>query len=72
MYTGLNLPNAYHLVCIKEGGEWKMIFQCKIGSFKYNVIPFDLTITPAAFQSFMNDIFADVREDFVVVYLDVL
>jgi hypothetical protein len=40
------------------------------GSFEYNVIPFGLTNAPAAFQSFMNDIFADVRDDFVVVYLD--
>jgi hypothetical protein len=34
------------------------------------MIPFGLTNAPAAFQSFMNDIFADVRDDFVVVYFN--
>jgi hypothetical protein len=34
------------------------------------MIPFGLTNTPAAFQSFMNDIFAYVCDDFLVVYLD--
>jgi hypothetical protein len=57
-------------VRIKAGDEWKMTFRCKFGSFEYNVIPFGLTNAPAAFQSFMNNIFADVRDEFVVVYLD--
>jgi hypothetical protein len=70
IYTRLDLPDAYHLVRIKEGDEWKTTFHCKFGSFEYNVIPFGLTNAPAAFQSFMNDIFANVRDDFVVVYLD--
>jgi hypothetical protein len=56
IYTSLDLPNVYHLVCIKEGDEWKMI-RCKFGSFEYNIIPFGLTNT-------------DVRDNFVVVYLD--
>jgi hypothetical protein len=58
IYTPLDLPDKSHLVCIKEGGEWKTTFCCKFGSFEYNV-PFGLTNAPAAFQSFMNDIFAD-------------
>jgi hypothetical protein len=70
IYTCLDLPDAYHLVRIKAGDEWKTTFRCKFGSFEYNVIPFGLTNAPAAFQSFMNDIFADVRDKFVVVYLD--
>jgi hypothetical protein len=57
-------------VRIKAGDEWITTFRCKFGSFEYNVIPFGLTNTPAAFQSFMNDIFADVLDEFVVVYLD--
>jgi hypothetical protein len=57
-------------VHIKAGDEWKTTFCCKFGSFEYNVIPFGLTNAPTAFQSFMNDIFADIRDEFVVVYLD--
>jgi hypothetical protein len=47
-----------------------MMFSCNFSSFEYNIISFGLTNAPAAFQSFMNDIFPDVRDDFVVVYLD--
>jgi hypothetical protein len=46
------------------------MFLCKFSSFEYNVIPFGLTNASATFQSFMNDIFADVRDEFIVVYLD--
>jgi hypothetical protein len=70
IYTCLNLPDAYHLVCIKEGDEWKMTFHCKFGYFEYNVIPFELTNSLAAFQSFMNNIFADVQDEFVAVNLN--
>jgi hypothetical protein len=47
-----------------------MIFHYSFGCFEYNVIPFGLINALAAFQSFMNDIFADVWEEFVVVYLN--
>jgi hypothetical protein len=70
IYTHLDLPDAYHLVRIKAGDEWKTTFCCKFGSFEYNVIPFGLTNAPAAFQSFMNNIFVDVCDEFVVVYLN--
>jgi len=34
------------------------------------VIPFGLSNAPLAFQRFMNDIFSDVLDVFVVIYLD--
>jgi hypothetical protein len=33
-------------------------------------MPFRLTNAPATFQHFMNDVFKDMTDDFVVVYLD--
>ena len=60
----------YHLVRIQEGDKWKTTFQTKYGSFKWKVMPFDLTNAPGAFQRFMNDIFADMLDVCVVVYLD--
>ena len=33
-------------------------------------MPFGLTNTPAAFQRFMNDVFSDLLDVCVVVYLD--
>ncbi|QRW22406.1 Retrotransposable element Tf2 protein [Rhizoctonia solani] len=42
----------------------------KYGLFKYLVMPFGLTNAPAAFQHFMNDLFRDLIDVTVVIYLD--
>ena len=64
------LRHAYHLVRIYEGDEWKTTFHTRYGSFEWLVVPEGLTNAPAAFQRFMNDIFADMLDVCVVVYLD--
>ncbi|KAF8733245.1 hypothetical protein RHS02_07386, partial [Rhizoctonia solani] len=55
---------------IKEGDEWKTAFRTKHGLFKYLVMPFGLTNAPAAFQHFMNNLFRDLIDITVVIYLD--
>ncbi|QRW22942.1 Retrotransposable element Tf2 protein [Rhizoctonia solani] len=54
----------------KEGDEWKTAFRTKYGLFEYLVMPFGLTNAPAAFQHFMNDLFRDLIDVTVVIYLD--
>src|ERR1700759_446338 len=66
----IDLKHAYHLVRIAEGDEWKTAFRTRYGSFEWLVMPFGLTNAPSAFQRFMNDIFADMLDVCVVVYLD--
>ena len=68
--TRLDLPDAYHLVRIKEGDEWKTAFRSKFGLYHYNVVSFGLSNAPSAFQYFMNDIFSDLLDVTVVIYLD--
>ena len=70
MYTKINLWHTYHLVHLAEGDEWKTAFWTHYRSFKWCVVPFGLTNAPAAFQHFMNDIFADLLDVCVVIYLD--
>ncbi|KAF8694100.1 hypothetical protein RHS03_08246, partial [Rhizoctonia solani] len=53
-----------------EGDEWKTAFRTKYGLFEYLVMPFGLTNAPAAFQHFMNDLFRDLIDVTVVIYLD--
>ncbi len=43
VFTKLDLRNAYHLVSIREGGEWKTAFNTPTGHFEYWVLPFGLT-----------------------------
>ena len=70
VYTKIDLRHAYHLVRIREGDEWKTTFRTRYGSFEWRVMPEGLTNAPASFQHFMNDIFADMLDVCVVVYLD--
>jgi hypothetical protein len=70
VYTKIDLWHVYHLVRIAKGNEWKTTFRTQYGSFEWLVMPFGLTNAPAAFQRFINDIFQDLLDDCVIVYLD--
>ena len=70
VYSKIDLCHAYHLVCIADGDEWKTAFRTHYGSFKWSVMPFGLTNTPAVFQRFMNNIFFDILDVCVIIYLD--
>ncbi|KAJ8469582.1 hypothetical protein ONZ51_g8881 [Trametes cubensis] len=70
IYTKIDLRHAYNLVRIAPGDEWKTAFRTRYGSFEWLVMPFGLSNAPAAFQRFVNDIFADMLDVCVIVYLD--
>ena len=70
VYSKIDLCHAYHLVHITNGDEWKTAFRIHCRSFEWSVLPFSLTNAPAAFQWFMNDIFSDLLDVCVVIYLD--
>uniref|UniRef100_A0A8C5MLK4 Gypsy retrotransposon integrase-like protein 1 n=1 Tax=Leptobrachium leishanense TaxID=445787 RepID=A0A8C5MLK4_9ANUR len=70
IFTKIDLCRAYNLVRMREGDEWKTAFRSRYGHFEYLVMPFGLCNAPAAFQHFLNDIFRDVLDTFLVVYLD--
>jgi hypothetical protein len=69
-YTKIDLRSGYYLVRVAEGDEWKTAFRTRYGSFEWCVVPMGLTNAPAAFQRFMNDIFKDLIDKNVIVYLD--
>ncbi len=70
IFSRLDLRNAYHLVRIKEGDEWKKAFNTPLGHFEYLIVPFGLTNAPAVFQAFINDVLRDMLDRFIFVYLD--
>ncbi len=70
IFTKLDLRNAYHLVRIREGDEWKTAFNTPKGHYEYQVMPFGLVNAPAVFQALINDVLRDMLDKFVFVYLD--
>ena len=62
-------------ICCKSGHDFGKYVSCLTaigcyGSFNFMVMHFRLTNAPATFQRFMNTIFTDLLDCFVVVYLD--
>jgi len=70
-FTKLDVYWGFNNVRIKPRDEWKVAFQTNRGLFKPLVIFFEMTNSPATFQTMMNDIFQNlIVEGIVVVYLD--
>ena len=70
LFSKLDLRWGYNNIRIKEGHEWKTSFRTKYGVYEYLVMPFGLKNAPGIFQEFMNWIFRDLLDIYVVVYLD--
>ncbi|MBW0506122.1 hypothetical protein O181_045837 [Austropuccinia psidii MF-1] len=70
IFSKIDLHGAYNLLRIKEGDEHLTAFKTKYRSYEYLVMPFRLTNAPASFQNLVNNIFNDLLDVYVVVYLD--
>ena len=69
-FSKIDLKSAFHLIRIKEGKEYLTAFRTKYGHFEYLVMPFGLKNAPGTFQAFMNNIFGDLIDRGVIVYID--
>ena len=70
LFPKLDLKSGYNLIRIKEGDEWKTAFRTRYGLFEYKVMPFRLANAPATFQNMRNEIFRDMIDLGVIIYLD--
>ena len=70
IFTKLDLRSAYNLIRIREGDEWKTAFITTRGHYEYSVMPYGLANAPSVFQSFINEIFRDILNHYVIAYID--
>ena len=70
VYSKIDLCHAYYLVCITNSNEWKIAFRTHYRSFKWSIMYFSLTNALVAFQQFMNNIFFDLLDVCIIIYLD--
>lgn len=69
-FTRLDLREAYYRVRIRQGDEWKTTFNCPLGSYQFQVMPFGLQGAPAVFMQLINEVLHEHLYRGVLVYLD--
>ena len=70
VFSKIDLRSGYHQLKIGEQDIPKTTFTTRYGLYKYTVMAFGLTNTPAYFMNMMNKVFMEFLDKFVVVFID--
>ena len=69
-FMKFNVQARYNWLRIALREKWKTAFQCCYRLFEYTVMHFRLCNALGTFQHYMNNIFRNFLDKFLVIYLD--
>jgi len=70
IFSHIDLRKGYHQFRVRECDRFKTAFVTRYGQFEWNVLPFGLCNAPATFSRGMHEVFRDLLDSFVVIFLD--
>lgn len=69
IFSRFDIRQGFHQMRLEPEQEDLSSFHCRLGTYKYWVLPFGLTGGPASFQQYISQHFLDCM-DFVTIYMD--